>query len=140
MVNAVSAGDRSAHLLRYTRGNAMRLEDYFDFLSPDDIRIKGTRVGIETVLYDFIHRARTPEQIAASYPALTLEQIYATILYYLHNRTAVETYLADWLEFGRRMRAEQANDPAAQDFLARMRQARAALEEEQARAAAGDRV
>ncbi|MGH2367163.1 MAG: DUF433 domain-containing protein, partial [Chloroflexota bacterium] len=29
----------------------MQLEDYFDFLAPDDIRLKGTRVGIETVLY-----------------------------------------------------------------------------------------
>ncbi|HEX5503786.1 MAG TPA: DUF433 domain-containing protein [Thermomicrobiales bacterium] len=118
----------------------MRLEDYFDFLAPDDIRIKGTRVGIETVLYDFIHRARTPEQIVASYPTLTLEQVYATILYYLHNRAAVGAYLSDWLEFGQRMRAEQANDPAAQDFLARMRQARAALEEQPARAAADERT
>jgi hypothetical protein len=25
----------------------MKLEDYFDFLSPEDIRIKGTRVGKE---------------------------------------------------------------------------------------------
>jgi hypothetical protein len=28
----------------------MLLEDYFDFLRPDDIRVKGTRVGIETIL------------------------------------------------------------------------------------------
>ena len=33
----------------------MQLDDYFDFLAPDDIRIKGTRIGIETVLWDFIH-------------------------------------------------------------------------------------
>ena len=50
----------------------MQLEDYFDFLLPYDIRIKGTRIGIETVLYDFIHRARTPEDIAQTYPSLTL--------------------------------------------------------------------
>ena len=103
----------------------MQLDDYFDFLAPNDIRIKGTRVGIETVLYDHIHRSRTPEQIAASYPALTLEQVYATILYYLHNREAVTAYLTDWLEFGHRMRAEQAKDPAVQDFMARLRRARA---------------
>jgi hypothetical protein len=39
----------------------MQLEDYFDFQRPDDIRLKGTRIGIETILYDFIHRSRTPE-------------------------------------------------------------------------------
>ncbi len=89
----------------------MQLEDYFDFLAPDDIRIKGHRIGIETVLYNFIHRRRTPEQIAAEYPSLTLEEIYATILYYLHNKEAVSQYLADWIEFGERMRAEQEKNP-----------------------------
>lgn len=67
----------------------MILEDYFDFLAPDDIRLKGTRVGIETVLYDFICRARTPEEIVRSYPSLTLEQVYATILHSLHERERV---------------------------------------------------
>ena len=89
----------------------MQLEDYFDFLAPDDIRIKGTRVGIETVLYDFIHRRRSPEEVIASYPSLTLEQVYATILYYLHNREQINAYLADWLEWGRRMREEQERNP-----------------------------
>jgi uncharacterized protein (DUF433 family) len=48
----------------------MQLEDYFDFLAPNDIRLKGTRVGIETILYDFIHRNRTPQTIAQTYPSL----------------------------------------------------------------------
>ncbi len=89
----------------------MQLEDYFDFLAPDDIRIKGTRVGIETVLYDFIHRSRTPEKIVSSYPTLTLEQVYATILYYLRNRDQVNAYLEDWLEWGRQMREKQKRNP-----------------------------
>jgi uncharacterized protein (DUF433 family) len=61
----------------------MQLEDYFDFQRPDDIRIKGHRIGIETILYNYIYRARTPEEIAEEYPSLTLEQVYATILYSL---------------------------------------------------------
>lgn len=32
----------------------MQLEDYFDFLAPNDIRIKGHRIGIEDVLYEYI--------------------------------------------------------------------------------------
>jgi hypothetical protein len=32
----------------------MILEDYFDFLAPNDIRVKGTRVGIETILSDYV--------------------------------------------------------------------------------------
>ncbi len=88
----------------------MVLEDYFDFLSHDDIRIRSTRVGIETVLYDFIHRSRSPEEIAASYPSVTLEQVYATIVYYLHHRDQVTAYLEDWLAWGKQERQKQALD------------------------------
>lgn len=90
----------------------MQLEEYFDFLSEDDIRLKGTRVGIETILYDYIHRLRTPEVIAQTYPSVTLEQVYATILYYLHNKEAVSNYLTDWLEWGREMRRQQNENPS----------------------------
>jgi hypothetical protein len=37
----------------------MQLEDYFNFLAPDDIRLKGTRIGIETILWDSLERGRT---------------------------------------------------------------------------------
>jgi uncharacterized protein (DUF433 family) len=91
----------------------MQLEDYFDFLAEDDIRVKGTRVGIETILYDFIHRQHSPEKIIQTYPALTSEQVYATILYYLHNREEVTYYLADWLKWCREVRREQQLHPSA---------------------------
>ena len=32
----------------------MQLEDQFEFLAADDIRVKGTRVGIETILTDYL--------------------------------------------------------------------------------------
>lgn len=89
----------------------MELETYFDFLAPDDIRVKGTRLGIETILYEYIHRDQPPEAITARYPSLTLEQVYATITYYLHNQEAVTAYLEDWLEHGRQMRDEQERNP-----------------------------
>jgi uncharacterized protein (DUF433 family) len=90
----------------------MKIERYFNFLSEDDIRIAGTRVGIETVLYDYIYRSQTAEQIADTYPSINLEQVYATILYYLANRQKVETYMADWIEHGEWMRLEQAKNPS----------------------------
>ena len=89
----------------------MVLDEYFDFLASNDIRIKGTRVGIETVLYDFIHQSKSPDAIAACYPSLTLEQVYATITYYLHNKEAVTRYLAEWIEHGERVRAAQHHNP-----------------------------
>ena len=107
----------------------MHLEDYFDVLAPDDIRIRGTRVGIETVLYEYIHRGQTAEEIAERFDALTLEQVYATILYYLRHRDAVGTYLAAWLEHGERARAAQAEEPVFQRQRERLRQARLARAE-----------
>lgn len=71
----------------------MRLEDYFDFLAPNDIRIKGTRVGIETVLTDYLDLGLFPEQIATRYRTLSLEQVYATLTYYWRNREQVDAYL-----------------------------------------------
>ena len=96
----------------------MKLEDYFDYLAPDDIRIKGTRVGIESVLYEYVHRQQTPEAIAQRFPTLTLEQVYAAILYYLRNRPEMDAYLADWLEWSHRVRTEQRQNPPP--FVARL--------------------
>jgi uncharacterized protein (DUF433 family) len=89
----------------------MLLESYFDFLADDDIRVKGTRIGIETILYDYLFKAKTAEEIANTYTSLNLEQVYATILYYLQNKETVEKYLKDWLEWGEKMRIEQKLNP-----------------------------
>jgi len=89
----------------------MQVEGHFDFIAPNDIRIKGSRIGIESVLYEYIYREQPPEAIAALFPTLTLEQVYATILYYLHNREQVEAYIREWIEYGRRMREDQNRTP-----------------------------
>ena len=78
----------------------MQLEDYFDFLAPDDIRLKGHRIGIDNVL-DYYLEGYMPEEIVANLPTLSLEQVYATITFYLHNRAEMDAYLsrlAAWRE------------------------------------------
>jgi uncharacterized protein (DUF433 family) len=90
----------------------MQIEDYFDFLAPDDIRLRGTRIGIESILYEYIYRCKTPEEIAQQFHTVTLEQVYATILYYLHKPKEVKAYLADWLAFTQKMRSEQQQNPS----------------------------
>ena len=87
------------------------LEDNFMFLTETDIRLKGTRVGIETILYEYIDNSRPPEVIVSHYYTPTLEQIYATILYYLQNQEKVGTYLEDYLEYCRTAREEYEKDP-----------------------------
>jgi len=74
----------------------MELEDNFNFLNPEDIRIKGTRIGIETILEDFLEGGLSPEEISVRYTNLTLKQVYATITYYLFNQEKIDTYLDAW--------------------------------------------
>lgn len=107
----------------------MQLEDYFNFLAPNDIRLQGTRVGIETILYDHIFKVRTPEEIEQTYSSIMLDQVYATILYYLKNKEAVDKYLIEWIEHDDRMRAEQAKNPSP--FTLRMRALRAKQKQSQ---------
>ena len=70
----------------------MELENYFDFISEDAIRIAGTRINIETVLRDY-RQGAGPEEIVLRYQTLSLEQVHATITYYLANREKVQDYL-----------------------------------------------
>ena len=89
------------------------LEDNFMFLAENDIRLKGTRVGIETILYEYIHSSKLPVVIADRYYySLTVEQVYATILYYLQNQEKVGTYLEDYLKFCQNAREENKADPS----------------------------
>ena len=90
----------------------MQLEDYFDFLAPNDIRVKGTRVGIETILWDYLDLGLFPEQIAARYRTLSLEQVYATLTYYWRNRERIETYLRAVEKELERQRQEQDRHPS----------------------------
>ena len=71
----------------------MLLEEYFDFVAPDDIRIRGHRIGIDNVLHYYLE-GYSPEEIAANLPSLSLEEIHATIIYYLRNRAQVDAYLS----------------------------------------------
>lgn len=101
----------------------MQLEDYFDFLAPNEIRLKGHRIWIEDVLYEYIHNAQPPEKMAARFPTLRLDQIYATILYYLQHQEELDRYLANWLAHGERMREQQARHPTP--AMLRLRRIRA---------------
>jgi hypothetical protein len=62
----------------------MKLEDYFDFLSPDDIRLKGHRIGIDNVLAYYLQWGfKKVCSVAFRHRALalkTLFQIFADFL------------------------------------------------------------
>jgi uncharacterized protein (DUF433 family) len=71
----------------------MKLEDYLDFQGPDVIRLRGHRLGLEHIVERY-QEGYSPEQIMQYFPGLSLEQIYGTIAYYLHNKAEVDAYIA----------------------------------------------
>ena len=90
----------------------MQLEDYFDFLAPDDIRVRDSRIGVETVLSEYLYHGLTPEEIAIHYPTLTMEQIYATLTYYWRNQAQMEAYLSEHEQQAQQRRDEQIRNPS----------------------------
>ena len=90
----------------------MQLAGYFEFLGPCDIRVKGTRIGIETILGDYLERGRSAAEIAARYRSLNIEQVQATLEYYRQNRAQVDAYRqAVRAELARQRAEQEANPP-----------------------------
>ena len=89
----------------------MELEDYFDFVQEDVIRIKGNRIDIEIVLEDYLEGA-SPEEILLRYPTLSLKKIHATILYYLAKKEEVEAYLERVRQLDEEAEQEQLRNPS----------------------------
>jgi uncharacterized protein (DUF433 family) len=69
------------------------VDDYLEVVSPDVIRVKGHRIGLEHIV-EYYREGFSPEQIALEFPGLSLSKIYGIIAYYLYNQNEVDAYLA----------------------------------------------
>lgn len=95
----------------------MQLEDYFEFEKFDTkfgpverIRIRGHRITIQNIIDPF-NQGLGPDVIQRDYcDTLTLEEIYATITYYLHNKAQIDDYIR---------RGEEVADAYYQEHLKR---------------------
>ena len=68
------------------------MENAYVTLSEGGYRIAGTRVSLDSVVWDFLS-GLSPEGIVDNYDTLTLEQVYGAIAYYLANRAEVDAHL-----------------------------------------------
>jgi uncharacterized protein (DUF433 family) len=72
-------------------------------------RVGQTRVMLDSVVAAF-HQGHSPETIKQQYPALTLEEVYGSIAYYLAHAAEVEAYLkrqdAVWQQWKARSEAQ----------------------------------
>jgi len=103
----------------------MQDDRYLELHSADDVRVKGTRVGIEHVLSSYL-AGSLPEEIALEYPTVTLEQVHGVIAWYLGNRDEADAYLQRWKSRSRQARSEQAalSDPEVVQRLRRLAEQR----------------
>ena len=58
------------------------------------IRVRGTRITLDTVVEAFRHGA-TAEEIIQQYPTLSLADVYSVLGYFLRHEADVSAYLAD---------------------------------------------
>ncbi len=74
------------------------------------IRVAGTRVRLDTVVFAFNNGA-TAEEILLRYPSLALSDIYAVIAHYLRHRAEVDAYVVE-----RERIAEEARQESEKRF------------------------
>lgn len=67
-------------------------DTYLDFTDTDEILLTGTRIGLEQIVEAY-EAGASAEEIAWRYPAAALDQIHATIAYYLSRKGEVQAYL-----------------------------------------------
>ena len=67
--------------------------------------IAGSRVSLDSVVYAFL-RGESPEGIAESFTALSLEQVFGAVAFYLANRESIDAYLRGGRAEFARMRDE----------------------------------
>ncbi|HEX9991210.1 MAG TPA: DUF433 domain-containing protein [Chloroflexia bacterium] len=94
------------------------------------VRVGGTRVTLDTVVYAFKQGA-TAEEILQQYPSLQLADIYSAIGYYLHRQSEVETYLRERELQAEEVRAKYSQPVDVQGLRERLLARRPSAREEE---------
>jgi uncharacterized protein (DUF433 family) len=85
-----------------------------NYVSCDEhgvMRVGSTRVSLESIVYAF-REGRSPEGIRQSFVALSLEDVYGAIAYYLAHRAEVDDYVRRQEALVEQLRAEQDRNPS----------------------------
>lgn len=85
------------------------------------LRVSGTRVSLDSVIYRY-REGLSPESIAECFPALTLEQVYGAIAFYLANQPELDVYIRAGEKLSGDLQAESRHRNA--DLITRLQRAR----------------
>jgi len=91
----------------FSRGTefAMREKQYVRVDEHGVIRVGTTRVMLDALVAGF-EQGHSPETIQQQFPALSLEEVYGAITYYLSHRDDVQAYLQRQEALWKALRAE----------------------------------
>jgi uncharacterized protein (DUF433 family) len=93
--------------------NAMTSDKAYVELDENGVyRIGKTRVMLDSLVAAF-HQGHSPETIKQQYPALTLEEVYGSIAYYLAHVAEVDAYLKRQDEVWEHWKARSEAQPSA---------------------------
>ena len=83
--------------------------------------IGDTRISLDSIVHLF-REGMSPESMVESYPALTLEQVYGALAFYLGNQGEIDSYVAAG-ERADQLQHEQSRRTNA-ELIAKLRRAR----------------
>lgn len=72
----------------------LQVAPLLDMAAPDDVRIRGHRIGLEHLVFAF-NRGETAEEIVQRFPGIDLRTVYTLIAYYLTYRDEIDSYITD---------------------------------------------
>jgi uncharacterized protein (DUF433 family) len=84
-------------------------------------RVAGSRVSLDSIVCGF-REGLSPETIAENFSALTLEQVYGAIAFYLANQPAVDQYLREGEALSEGLQLDSRSRNA--DLITRLQRAR----------------
>ena len=68
-------------------------ETWLEFVSPDEIRLKGHRIWLEHIV-PYFQQCLSDEEIVATFPTLTLDEVAGVRAYYDTHRAEADEYVA----------------------------------------------
>jgi uncharacterized protein (DUF433 family) len=83
------------------------------------VRVGGTRVRLDTVVNAY-NEGAIPEEIVSQYPALSLEDVYSVIAYYLKNQAEIDAYVKQRAGEAAEYRKQVKAKPGYKEFRKRL--------------------
>ena len=81
-------------------------------------RVAGSKIKVQAIAIDHTFHGRTPVEIQAEYPHLSLAQIHAALAYYYDHRPEIDAQIEESRRLYEQLRSEAGESPVAKRLRA----------------------